>query len=66
MFPLWPWEILALWVFTPFYHVIEEITNKVTAGKGYYIQASVLKALQEICKAFLINEFKSKLSIYLS
>ena len=37
-----------------------------TAGKGYHIQASVLEALQEMCEAFLVNEFKSKLSIYLS
>ena len=50
----------------PFYYIVEEITNKMTAGKGYYIQASTLEALQEMCKAFLVNEFESKLSIYLS
>ena len=46
--------------------VVKEITNIVTAGKDYHIQASVLEALQEISKVFLINKFKSKLSVYLS
>ena len=50
----------------PFRRVVEEITNEVTAGKGYRIQASALEALQEMCEAFLVNEFESKLSIYLS
>ena len=37
-----------------------------TASKGYYIQASMLEALQKMSKMFLVNEFESKLSIYLS
>ena len=50
----------------PFRRVVEEITNMVTAGKGYRIQASALEALQEMSEAFLVNEFESKLSVYLS
>ena len=50
----------------PFHHIVEEITNMVTAGKGYHIQASALEALQEMSEAFLVNEFESKLTVYLS